>query len=83
MVWDLGVGRSCCLNQDLQDFDGFSGWVFARNVRCGWDEEGQNGSRLRGCPSSCLNQDLRDFDGFSGWVFARDEIVEGMEGLTG
>ena len=28
----FGVGGfSCCLNQDLRDFDGFSGWGFARD----------------------------------------------------
>ena len=28
----MGVaGISRCLNQDLQDFDGFSGWGFARD----------------------------------------------------
>ena len=43
MIWDFGVGRSCCLNQDLRDFDGFLGWVFAR-------DEGLDGLGFGGWP---------------------------------
>ena len=31
MVRGWGVGRYCCLNQDLQDSNGFSGWGFTRD----------------------------------------------------
>ena len=50
-------GRLFCLNQDLQDFDGFSGWLAE------W-VDGVGLFLLIGC----LNQELRDLDGFSGWL---------------
>jgi len=58
--WVDGVGLFLligCLNQDLQDFDGFSGWLAE------W-VDGVGLFLLIGC----LNQDLQDFDGFSGWL---------------
>ena len=71
-----------CLNQDLLDFFGFSGWqvsavagvvgrVFASVVR----EFTRVYEGLRAL-AVCLNQDLLDFFGFSGWrVFAAAGVV--------
>ena len=56
-IWDAPGRLGCwvgCLNQDLRDFQGFSGLQRME----GW---------LRGDSYCCLNQDLRDLWGFSGW----------------
>ena len=70
-----GAGISRCLNQDLRDFDGFSGWRGRAGREGGWDEV------VAGF-SCCLNQDLRDFDGFSGWGSRGLVVWMGWEGLA-
>ena len=59
-----------CLEQDLQDFLGFSGW---RGPRRHWCARTRDCERSRAfacvyvCWAGCLEQDLQDFLGFSGW----------------
>ena len=67
----------CCLNQDLQDSDGFSGWIDLRegmeNIFFPRRDAKGREERL----FCCLNQDLLDFSGFSGWI----DLREGMENI--
>ena len=58
----------CCLNQDLQDSDGFSGWIDLREgmENIFFPRRGAKGREER--LFCCLNQDLLDLDGFSGWL---------------
>ena len=69
-----------CLNQDLLDFHGFSGWSGVSRCGPGW--EGVCSCFMRVHESlrefaDCLNQDLLDFHGFSGW---RVSPVAGLVG---
>ena len=66
-----------CLEQDLQDFLGFSGWRGSRRHWCAGTSVGREiasvyeRSRAFACVyecwADCLKQDLWDFLGFSGW----------------
>ena len=71
---DIGSQVANCLEQDLQDFLGFSGW---RAFGCWmlsvfflrWGKEQIAGGQQFGMHAfaRCLKQDLQDFFGFSGW----------------